>query len=63
MPPKPAFDEWRRASYSLASGECVEASSCNSDGFVGVRDSKNQNGSVLVYTSREWKSFIADVKI
>ena len=64
MPPKPGFDRsrWRRASYSLASGECVTVASSDLPGYIGVRDSKNPDGSVIVYSSDEWKSFVSQLR-
>ncbi|WP_169808955.1 DUF397 domain-containing protein [Microtetraspora fusca] len=32
------------------------------EGHVGVRDSKDQGGPVLVFTPREWGAFIGGVK-
>ena len=31
-------------------------------GHVGVRDSKNQSGAVLVFTPDEWSAFVGGVR-
>jgi hypothetical protein len=51
---------WRKSSFSGGDG-CVEAASYR-DGHVAVRDSKNPNGPVLVYTPHEWRSFLAGAR-
>jgi hypothetical protein len=53
---------WRKASYSLGNGECIEVADGPTD-CVAIRDSKNPAGSVLVYSSDEWKLFLTKVKI
>jgi Domain of unknown function (DUF397) len=49
---------WRKSSRSSMNG-CVEVAFVN--GQVAVRDSKNQNGPVLVFTPVEWNAFLAAV--
>jgi Domain of unknown function (DUF397) len=63
--PVPSFNGscWRKASHSLASGECIEAASSDSPGYVGVRDSKDPDGTTLIYTGCEWQSFISGIKL
>jgi len=51
---------WRKASYSVANGECVEVSSAQ--GRVSIRDSKNPNGPFLSYTIGEFLSFLEAAK-
>jgi hypothetical protein len=50
--------EWRRSSY-CANGNCVEVA------FVGthvlVRDSKDQDGPILRFTSADWSAFLGVV--
>lgn len=50
-------DDWRKASYSLASGECVEIASDSGDGVV-VRDSKDPAGPVIHLSSVQWRAFL-----
>jgi hypothetical protein len=54
--------DWRKASYSLGNGECIEVAASLSGG-VGVRDSKNLAGSILVCSAEQWKSFLANIKV
>jgi Domain of unknown function (DUF397) len=39
---------------------CVEVAKKN--GFVGVRDSQNPDGTVIAFTDKEWEVFIKGVK-
>lgn len=52
---------WRKSSYSNAGGDCVEVAPL-SGGRIGVRDSKDRNGPVLVFTSDEWRTFLNGTK-
>jgi hypothetical protein len=52
---------WRKSSKSGSSGQCVEVASL-ADGQIGVRDSKNPTGPVLVFTPGEWAAFIAGAR-
>jgi hypothetical protein len=50
---------WRKSSYSGTNGgNCVEVAR-NLPGIVTVRDSKNPEGPVLVFTPSEWAAFVA----
>ncbi|WP_067824386.1 DUF397 domain-containing protein [Nocardia inohanensis] len=51
---------WFKSSHSGASQDCVEIAHLDA-GMVGVRDSKNVTGPVLVFTSSEWDAFSAGV--
>jgi hypothetical protein len=54
--------EWRKASYSSSNGgTCVEVAR-NLPGIVGVRDSKDPDGPVLIFTPDDWQLFTANVK-
>lgn len=53
---------WRKASQSGNNGgNCVEVAS-NLPGVVAIRDSKDQHGPVLAFTSAEWEAFTTGVK-
>ncbi|MEU6023185.1 DUF397 domain-containing protein [Micromonospora sp. NPDC047134] len=51
---------WRRSSRS-AEGECVEVTS-DLGGVVGVRDSKDIAGPVLLFDPTQWRSFVETIK-
>ncbi len=54
--------EWRKASYSnTQGGNCVEVARLT-DGRWAVRDSKDPEGSKLIFTSAEWDAFTLGVK-
>ena len=55
-------DDWRKASYSLGNGECIEVADSLA-GHVAVRDSKNPTGSAVVCSADDWKSFLTKIKI
>lgn len=52
--------EWRKSSYSQGSGNCVELA-LERDGQVGVRDSKDLGGAVLLFQSSAFSDFLAAV--
>ena len=53
--------EFRKSTFSPPSdGGCVEVAS--KSGVIGVRDSKNREGAVLVFTDVEWDAFLKGVK-
>jgi len=52
---------WRTSSYSQSGGECVEIAFLP-DGRVALRHSHDPEGSVLVYTRREWDAFLRGAK-
>ncbi|MEU3167885.1 DUF397 domain-containing protein [Streptosporangium sp. NPDC006930] len=52
---------WKKSAHSSPNGNCVEVATL-SGGGVGVRDSKNGSGPVLVFTPDEWKAFVGGVK-
>ena len=53
---------WRKSRRSgPQGGNCVEVAHL-SEGGVAVRDSKDQSGPMLVFTSAEWAAFVAGVR-
>jgi Domain of unknown function (DUF397) len=50
--------EWHKSTFSSANG-CVEVA-IQDDG-VAVRDTKDRNGPVLVFTRHEWEAFVGGV--
>lgn len=50
--------QWRKSTRSGASGgNCVEVAD-NLSGVVGVRDSKDPTGPVLVFGPVAWRAFV-----
>lgn len=53
---------WRKSSYSGAQGgNCIEVAHF-SFAAIGVRDSKDPDGPKLLFSSGEWRAFIAGIK-
>ncbi|MFB8777133.1 DUF397 domain-containing protein [Streptomyces broussonetiae] len=52
--------EWVKSSYSGNNGNCVEVAALPGGGRA-LRDSKNPDGSALVFSSGEWGAFVAGV--
>ncbi|MFC6082825.1 DUF397 domain-containing protein [Sphaerisporangium aureirubrum] len=52
---------WRKSSYSGGGNNCVEVAR-NLPGVIGVRDSKNPTGPVLLFAPGEWSAFVNGVK-
>lgn len=52
-------ERWRKSSYSNANG-CVEVAFVG--GKVAVRDTKDRQGPVLLFTAREWEAFLAGAR-
>ena len=50
---------WRKSARSI-SGDCVEVATL--ERLVGVRDSKDPEGPVLVFKYGEWNAFIAGAR-
>jgi len=51
---------WKKASRSMANGNCVEVASTSD--MIAVRDSKNPDGPILMYTAPEWAAFLDGAK-
>jgi Domain of unknown function (DUF397) len=53
---------WRKSTFSGAPDKtCVEVASLTQGG-VAVRDSKDPNGPVLVFTDAEWIAFVRAIR-
>jgi hypothetical protein len=52
---------WRKSTRSGGQGNCVEVA--ETPAVVGVRDSKDPSGPVLVFNRSAWQSFVDGVKI
>ncbi|MBB4894662.1 hypothetical protein FHS39_003720 [Streptomyces olivoverticillatus] len=51
---------WRKSSYSLAHGDCVEVAS-PLPLSIAVRDSKDPQGPSLGFTPGAWSAFVVTV--
>lgn len=51
--------QWRKSMRSGANN-CVEVAFL--DGCIAVRDSKDQRGPVLTFTTAEWRAFLDSVR-
>jgi Domain of unknown function (DUF397) len=51
--------QWRKSTRSAYNG-CVEVAFV--DGQVAVRDSKDRQGPVLLFTDSEWRAFLAGAR-
>jgi hypothetical protein len=49
---------WRKSNRSEGQTNCVELNS-GIPGWVGVRDSKNPDGTVLAFRPAAWAAFLA----
>jgi hypothetical protein len=54
--------KWRKSSRSNANGGAYVEVAGNLRDVVAVRDSKDREGPVLVFTSDEWQAFTAGVR-
>ena len=53
--------DWHKSTYSGGEGNCVEVAGL-AEGGIAVRDSKDPDGSVLVFTPDAWKAFITGIR-
>jgi len=53
--------KWVKATLSFANSNCVEVAQAPSR-RVAVRDSKDPDGGILLFTSGEWTTFTDGVK-
>jgi hypothetical protein len=51
---------WRRSMTSGGNGACVEVAELDSS--VLVRDSRDQSGTLLKFTSSQWLGFVRRIK-
>jgi Domain of unknown function (DUF397) len=51
---------WHKSTRSSGNGNCVEVAVV--DDTVGVRDTKNREGGMLVFTAAEWSAFLSGMK-
>ena len=54
---------WFKSSYSSNGGACVEVALGFISGSVPVRDSKDPDGSALVFPAAEFEAFVGAVKV
>ena len=54
------FVAWRKSSKSADNGACLEVA--HTGDAVGVRDSKDPVGPVLIFDQATWLAFVSDVK-
>ena len=52
---------WRKSSWSTYNGNCVEVAPLRG-GLVGVRDSKDREGPVLIVDGAAWRSFLTQIR-
>ncbi|TBO59793.1 DUF397 domain-containing protein [Streptomyces kasugaensis] len=52
---------WFKSSYSNGGGNCIEVAD-GVPGVIPVRDSKDQHGPALMFSTDEWSSFVTAVK-
>jgi hypothetical protein len=53
---------FRKSSFSVAQGACVEVGS-QFPGLVVIRDSQNANGAMIPVAPNGWRRFISQVKL
>ena len=51
---------WRKSSRSVGAGECAEVGQDGTE--VGVRDSQDPDGAVLVFGPAAWVAFLAGLR-
>lgn len=61
MRTQPTMAAWQKSSFCNGASSCVEVAPL-ADGNVALRDSKEQDGPILVFTPAEWAAFTAGVR-
>ncbi len=51
---------WRKSSRSNGAQNCVEVGA--GPGIIGVRDTKDRDGAVLVFPRRQWVAFVSGLR-
>ena len=51
--------EWRKATYSVENGNCVELAAA---GTVMIRDTQDRDGVTLTISVEAWRTFAARVR-
>jgi Domain of unknown function (DUF397) len=51
--------EWRKSTYSVENGNCVEVASA---GTVMIRDTQDRDGMTLSVPAPAWRAFTAEVQ-
>jgi len=54
--------EWFKSSRSSGNGQCVLCARLDDDGMA-VKDSKNPDGGILIFSRDEWQTFVGGVKL
>lgn len=52
-------EAFRKSSYSLSNGDCVEVAAVELG--AAVRDSKDQDGPVLAFSGEAWTAFLVGI--
>ena len=53
-------DEFRVSSFTASGTSCVAVAM--GGGMIGMRDSKDPHGPVLLFNAKEWQAFLSGVK-
>ena len=51
--------EWRKSTYSVENGNCVEVASA---GAVMIRDTHDSDGVTLTVPARAWRAFTTEIR-